>query len=66
MFRQVLDRIPDFVIDEDLFQPYPGNLLMTGVVSMPATFTRGSRRGDENPLLPAGETRRPPETGVSR
>jgi len=36
------------------------------VVSMPATFTPGSRRGDENPLLPADETRRPPETGVSR
>jgi cytochrome P450 len=66
MFRDVLDRIPDFVIDEDLFRPYPGNLLMTGVVSMPATFTPSSRHGDENPLLPADEARRPPETGVPR
>ncbi|GIT01355.1 MAG: hypothetical protein CM1200mP26_30670 [Acidimicrobiales bacterium] len=26
MFRDVLNRIPDYVIDEDLFRPYPGNL----------------------------------------
>ncbi|GIT46505.1 MAG: hypothetical protein Ct9H300mP12_10900 [Acidimicrobiales bacterium] len=27
MFRDVLNRIPDYVIDEDSFRPYPGNLL---------------------------------------
>ena len=66
MFRQVLDRIPDFVIDEDLFRPYPGNLLMTGVVSMPVTFTPVPRRSDDHPLLPADEARRTPETGIPR
>ena len=50
MFRDVLNRIPDYVIDEDLFRPYPGNLLMTGVVSMPAVFTAGWRQGGANPL----------------
>ena len=40
----------DYVIDEDLFRPYPGNLLMTGVVSMPAVFTAGWRQGGANPL----------------
>ena len=50
MFRDVLNRIPDYVIDEDLFRPYPGNLLMTGVVSMPAVFTAGRRRGGTDPL----------------
>lgn len=50
MFRDVLDRIPDYVVDEDLFRPYPGNLLMTGVVSMPVAFTPGARRGATSPL----------------
>ena len=50
MFRDVLHRIPDYVIDEDLFRPYPGNLLMTGVVSMPVVFTAGRRQGGTDPL----------------
>ena len=50
MFRDVLHRIPDYVIDEDLFRPYPGNLLMTGVVSMPVVFTAGRRHGGNDPL----------------
>ena len=50
MFRDVLNRIPDYVIDEDSFRPYPGNLLMTGVVSMPVVFTAGRRHGGTSPL----------------
>ena len=64
MFRQVLDRIPDFVVDEARFRPYPGNLLMTGVVSMPATFTAGTRHGGENPLLVPNEAQQIP--GIER
>lgn len=41
----VLDRMPDYVVDEERFRPYPGNLLLTGVASMPVTFTPGARLG---------------------
>ena len=50
MFRDVLHRVPDYAIDEDLFRPYPGNLLMTGVVSMPVVFTAGRRQGGTDPI----------------
>ncbi|MCY3636814.1 MAG: cytochrome P450 [bacterium] len=50
MLRDVLARIGDYEIDLDGFKPYPGNLLMTGVVSMPATFTPGARSGAADPF----------------
>jgi cytochrome P450 len=49
MIGAVLDRLPDYVVDEQAFRPYPGNVVMTGVVSMPATFTPGERRGPLEP-----------------
>ena len=50
MLRDVLARVGDYEIDIDGFKPYPGNLLMTGVVSMPVTFTPGPRTGAVNPF----------------
>lgn len=44
MLAQVLDRIPDYVVDEERFVPSPGNVLMNTVVSMPVTFTPSERR----------------------
>ena len=51
MLRDVLRRIGDYVIDVDGFKPYPGNLLMTGVVSMPVTFTPRDRSGAADPFV---------------
>jgi cytochrome P450 len=45
MLREVLQRIPAYEIDLERFQPYPGNPLMTGVVTMPATFAPGPVAG---------------------
>lgn len=45
LLRAVLDRMPDFAVDHERFVPYPRNALMNGVVSMPVTFTAGSRAG---------------------
>jgi cytochrome P450 len=45
MIADVMGRLPDYVVDESRFRPYPGNLLLTGVVSMPVTFTPGARLG---------------------
>ena len=50
MLRDVLARMGDYEIDPDGFMPYPGNLLLTGVVSMPATFTPGVRSGAADPF----------------
>ena len=50
MLRDVLARVGDYQIDSEGFKPYPGNLLMTGVVSMPVTFTPGARSGVPDPL----------------
>jgi cytochrome P450 len=44
MLTEVLDRIPDYVVDEDRFRPSPGNVIMNTVVSMPVTFTPRPRR----------------------
>ena len=52
MFADVLARMPDYEIDADGFRPYPGNLLMTGVVTMPVTFTPGERSGADSPFNP--------------
>ncbi|WP_419926003.1 cytochrome P450 [Candidatus Poriferisocius sp.] len=51
MLRDVLSRIGDYEIDADGFKPYPGNLLMTGVVSMPVAFTPGNRSGAIDPFV---------------
>ena len=50
MIADVLDRVPDYQIDLDGFKPYPGNLLMTGVVTMPVTFSPGERCGVPAPF----------------
>ena len=50
MLADVLARIGDYEIDPDGFKPYPGNLLMTGVVSMPVTFTPTVRSGVADPF----------------
>jgi cytochrome P450 len=50
MIADVLRRVPDYVIDPDGFRSYPGNLLMTGVVTMPVRFTPGIRSGVTDPF----------------
>jgi cytochrome P450 len=39
MLAGVLDRIPDYVVDDAGFVPSPGNVLMNTVVKLPVTFT---------------------------
>ncbi|MEQ8841886.1 MAG: cytochrome P450 [Acidimicrobiales bacterium] len=50
MIADVLARMPDYEIDEERFRAYPGNLLMTGVVTMPVRFSHGSRSGVADPF----------------
>ena len=50
MIADVLARIPDYEIDAERFRPYPGNLLMTGVVTMPVRFSPGVRSGVTDPF----------------
>ena len=50
MLRDVLARIGEYQIDPEGFRPYPGNLLMTGVVSMPVTFEPRVRSGATDPF----------------
>ena len=50
MLGDVLARIGDYEIDAEGFKPYPGNLLMTGVVSMPVSFTPRARLGAADPF----------------
>ena len=50
MLGDVLARIGDYEIDTGGFKPYPGNLLMTGVVSMPVSFTPRARLGAADPF----------------
>ena len=50
MIADVLARIPDYQIDAERFRPYPGNLLMTGVVTMPVRFSPGVRSGVADPF----------------
>jgi cytochrome P450 len=49
MLGDVLRRLPDYVVDEEAFRPYPGNVVMTGVVSMPVTFSPTERVGTPVP-----------------
>lgn len=50
MIADVLTRMPDYEIDAGRFRPYPGNLLMTGVVTMPVRFSPGVRSGVADPF----------------
>jgi cytochrome P450 len=50
MIADVLARVPDYEIDTERFRPYPGNLLMTGVVTMPVRFSPGVRSGVTDPF----------------
>ena len=43
MLDEILERIPDYEIDPGRFVPSPGNPLVTTVVSMPVSFTPGTR-----------------------
>lgn len=45
--RQVLERMPDYVVDEAGLVPYPSKGSQTGWDSAPATFTPGPRRGTD-------------------
>lgn len=45
MLGAVLDRLPDYRIDDAGVCFYEGNPMMAGVVSMPVTFTPGRRAG---------------------
>jgi cytochrome P450 len=44
MVRQVLERMPDYRIDEAAVASYPSQSSIVGTVAMPATFTPGPRR----------------------
>jgi cytochrome P450 len=50
MMSEVLRRIPDFQVDREAVSFYRGNPELTGVVSMPATFTPGPRAGVPRPF----------------
>ncbi len=49
MMREVLARIPDYVVDRTATDFYKGNPELTGVVAMPVTFTPGKPVGVERP-----------------
>ncbi len=44
MLRQVLERMPDYVVDESALQRYPRQGVNTGWQRIPCTFTPGERR----------------------
>jgi cytochrome P450 len=43
MMRQILNRMPDYEIDEDRIEPYPDRGMVQGWASLPARFTPGPR-----------------------
>jgi cytochrome P450 len=49
MMREVLTRIPDFVVDREATRFYKGNPELAGVVTMPVTFTPGEAVGVARP-----------------
>jgi cytochrome P450 len=49
MVREVLARIPDYVVDRGATDFYSGNPELAGVVAMPVTFTPGKPVGVERP-----------------
>lgn len=50
MLREVLTRIPDYQVDFDRVVQYLGNPAMTGLLTLPATFTPGPVVGVERPF----------------
>jgi cytochrome P450 len=46
LLGQILERMPDYVIDLDHIEPYPHQGTNTGWRYLPATFTPGPRRGE--------------------
>ena len=48
--RGVLERMPDYELKSDDVQAYMGNPSMTGIVSMPVTFTPGQPSGVPRPF----------------
>ena len=50
MMHEVLTRIPDYVVDREATSFYKGNPELTGVVTMPVTFTPGQPVGIERPF----------------
>lgn len=46
MLRAVLDRMPDFVIEEENTPPWDNQATTAGYLAMPATFTPGERLSD--------------------
>lgn len=46
LVREVLDRIPDYQVAQPV-QHYAGNPTLNGLVSLPVSFSPGSRRGPE-------------------
>jgi hypothetical protein len=53
---QILNRMPDYVVDIDNLVPYPHQGTNTGFKSIPITFTPGPRLGPELGI-PAVSTR---------
>ncbi len=50
MMREVLTRIPDYVVDRERTEFYRGNPELFGVVKMPVSFTPGEPVGVERPF----------------
>lgn len=51
MVSEVLRRLPDYRVDASAVRHYSGNPTLTGLVSLPATFTPGVKAGpDERPF----------------
>ena len=50
MMREILTRIPDYVVAVEGTQFYQGNPALYGVVKMPVTFTAGRPVGVERPF----------------
>jgi cytochrome P450 len=44
LLSQILERMPDYVVDVDALEPYPHQGTNTGYQRIPATFTPGPRR----------------------
>jgi cytochrome P450 len=45
LLQQILERMPDYVVDVEQLEPYPHQGTNTGWQRIPATFTPGQRRG---------------------
>ncbi len=50
LMREVLTRVPDYVVDHKGTKYYQGNPKLHGVVTMPVTFTPGQPRGVDRPF----------------